>query len=184
MPLIYFGVAAVALMAVPVVGDRRTARRPRSATSYLEEPVLGVVQSFEPGWVSDLMEAAVVVIVPAALIWAASTAMLGLSRHVYVLATNRQIPSWLGKLNRRYQTPHVAILIAAVVSFGLVLPADVALLGGAVRVRGDDRVHDRPPLGDPAADDRARRPSGRSGSRSTSRSAATGCRCPRSSPRC
>ena len=90
--------------------------------AYLEDPVLGVVQSFEPAWVSDLMEVAVVAIVPVALIWAANTAMLGLSRHVYVLATNRQIPSWLGKLNRRFQTPHVAIAIAAVFAFGLILP--------------------------------------------------------------
>ena len=69
-------------------------------------------------------------IVPAALFWAANTAMLGLSRHVYVLATNRQIPSWLGKLNRRFQTPHVAIVAAAVAAIGLIVPADVALLGG------------------------------------------------------
>jgi basic amino acid/polyamine antiporter, APA family len=56
--------------------------------------------------------------------------MLGLSRHVYVLATNRQIPSWLGKLGRRYVTPHVAILAAAVIAIGLVIPADVKFLGG------------------------------------------------------
>ena len=49
--------------------------------------------------------------------------MLGLSRHIYVLATNRQIPSWLGKLNRRFRTPHVAIAISAALAFGLVLPA-------------------------------------------------------------
>ena len=35
--------------------------------------------------------------------------MLGLSRHVYVLATNRQVPSWLGKLGSR-STPYIAIL--------------------------------------------------------------------------
>ena len=109
--------------------------------------MLGVVKSFDPAWVSDLMEAAVVAIVPAALIWAASTAMLGLSRHVYVLATNRQIPSWLGKLNRRYQTPHVAILIAAVICVRPRRPGRRRAARRAVRVRGDDRVHDRPPLG-------------------------------------
>jgi basic amino acid/polyamine antiporter, APA family len=129
VPLIYVGVSVVALMAVPVVP---TADGPQTAlgTTYLENPVLGVVESFEPGWLSSLMQAAVVAVVPAALIWAANTAMLGLSRHVYTLATNRQIPSWLGKLNRRYQTPHVAIVTAGVVAIGLLAPADVALLGG------------------------------------------------------
>ena len=129
VPLIYFGVAAVSLMALPLVsgpGGTETAL----GTTFIENPVLGVVQSFEPQWVADVMQFAVVLIVPVALIWAANTAMLGLSRHVYVLATNRQIPSWLGKLNRRWQTPHVAILLAALLAFVLVTPTDVELLGG------------------------------------------------------
>ncbi|MGH2848541.1 MAG: amino acid permease, partial [Thermoleophilaceae bacterium] len=91
---------------------------------------LGVVQAFEPAWLADGFQIAVVAVAPAALLWAAGTAMLGLSRHVYVLATNRQIPSWLGKLNRRYGTPHVAILSAAVLALALALPADLAFLGG------------------------------------------------------
>lgn len=129
VPLIYFGVAVVALMAVPVVS---TPDGPRTELggAFIENPVLGVVQSFEPPWVASAMEVAVVAIVPLALIWAASTAMLGLSRHVYVLATNRQIPSWLGKLNRSFQTPHVAIAIAGALALVLVLPTDVELLGG------------------------------------------------------
>jgi APA family basic amino acid/polyamine antiporter len=129
VPLLYFGVAVVALMAVPVV-DAPDGFHTELGSTYLENPVLGVVQSFDPPWVASAMEVAVVAIVPVALVWAASAAMLGLSRHVYVLATNRQIPSWLGKLNRSFQTPHVAIAIAAVVSFGLVLPLDIELLGG------------------------------------------------------
>lgn len=129
VPVIYVGVSVVALMAVPVVPTPSGPETPLGST-YLENPVLGVVQNFEPAWVSDLMQVAVVAVVPAALIWAANTAMLGLSRHVYVLATNRQIPSWLGKLNRRYQTPHVAIVAAAAIAIGLIVPADVALLGG------------------------------------------------------
>jgi basic amino acid/polyamine antiporter, APA family len=129
VPLLYFGVAVVALMAVPVVATPDGFHTELGST-YLENPVLGVVQSFDPPWVASVMEVAVVAIVPVALVWAASAAMLGLSRHVYVLATNRQIPSWLGKLNRPFQTPHVAIVIAALFAFGLVLPLDIELLGG------------------------------------------------------
>lgn len=129
VPLIYFGVAVIALMAVPVTATPEGAET-ALGDRFLESPVLGVVQSFDPPWVSTVMEVAVVAVVPLALLWAASTAMLGLSRHVYVLATNRQIPSWLGKLNRRYRTPHVAVVIAAAFAFGLVLPTDIELLGG------------------------------------------------------
>jgi basic amino acid/polyamine antiporter, APA family len=129
VPLLYAGIAAVALMAVPVVP---TPDGPQTALgdAYVEEPILGVVQNFDPAWVADAMEVAVVVVAPIVLIWAASVSMLGLSRHVYVLATNRQIPSWLGKLGRRHVTPHVAIIGAALIAAGLVVPADVKFLGG------------------------------------------------------
>jgi len=129
VPLLYAGVALVALMALPVTAGPDG---PETALAgvYLEEPLLGVVQSFEPAWLSGALEVATVAVAPAALVWAASSAMLGLSRHVYVLATNRQIPSWLGRLDRRYRTPRLAILLAAAFAFALVLPTDVALLGG------------------------------------------------------
>lgn len=129
VPLIYAAMAAVALMTVPVVaapGGPRTELGDR----FLEDPILGVVQSFEPAWLGDVMQWGVVAVAPLVLLWAASTSMLGLSRHVYVLATNRQIPSWLGKLGSRHTTPHVAIAIAAVLSFALVIPGDVEFLAG------------------------------------------------------
>ncbi len=129
VPVVYFGVAVVSLMALPVLP---TPDGPQTALggAYIENPVLGVVEQFDPPWVADVMQVAVVAVVPVALIWAANTAMLGLSRHVYVLATNRQIPSWLGKLNRPFKTPHVAILVAAAMAAALVATTDVALLGG------------------------------------------------------
>jgi basic amino acid/polyamine antiporter, APA family len=129
VPLTYAAMAAVALMAVPVVA---TPQGPETALAgeFIEEPILGVVQSYEPGWLADVMQWAVVAVAPIVLLWAASTAMLGVSRHVYSLATNRQIPSWLGKLGKGHAAPNVAIAIVAVMSFGLVLPGDVKLLAG------------------------------------------------------
>jgi APA family basic amino acid/polyamine antiporter len=129
VPLLFAGVAAVSLMAVPVTA---TPDGPQTelATTYLEQPLLGVVQNFSPAWISDSMEVAVTAVAPVVLIWAASMAMLGLSRHSYVLATNRQIPSWLGKLGRRRQTPYVAIVASSLIAFALVIPGDVIFLGG------------------------------------------------------
>jgi len=62
------------------------------------------------------------------LIWAASTSMLGVSRHIYTLAINRQIPSWLGKLDKRTATPYIAITISGLIAIGLVVPTNVKLL--------------------------------------------------------
>ncbi len=129
VPVLYAGMAAIALMAVPVtVGP--SGPETELGTTYLEAPVLGVVAAFEPVWVSDLMQWLVAVVAAGTLIWAANTAMFGVSRHVYTLAVNRQIPSWLGQLGRRYETPYKAIIICAAIVLGLALTGDVEVLAG------------------------------------------------------
>ncbi|HET6832022.1 MAG TPA: universal stress protein [Solirubrobacterales bacterium] len=127
VPFVYVGMSLVALMALPVVAgpDGPTTAL---ATTYEDAPVLGVTSAFEPAWLSDVFRWAVVAVAPLVLFFAANVTMLGLSRHVYVLATNRQVPSWLGKLGGHRLTPHVAILIASAIAIGLVLPGDVELL--------------------------------------------------------
>ena len=129
VPLIYAGMAFVALMAVPVVAGPAG---PETAlgSEFVEDPLIGVVSAYEPGWVADVMRLLVAVVAAPVLFWAANSAMLGLSRHAYTLAVNRQIPSWLGKLGLGHQTPHVAILVGAAIAIGLVIPTDVELLAG------------------------------------------------------
>jgi APA family basic amino acid/polyamine antiporter len=127
VPVVYALMAAIALMAVPVVGGPHG---PHTALGgeFVEEPVLGVVSQYHPAWVADSMRWLVAAVATPVLIWAASTSMLGVSRHIYTLAINRQIPSWLGKLDRRTATPYVAIAISGVIAIGLVIPTNVKLL--------------------------------------------------------
>jgi APA family basic amino acid/polyamine antiporter len=129
VPLVYAGMAAVALMAVPVVAGPDG---PHTALGgeFVEAPILGVVSAYHPSWVADTMRWVVALIATPVLFWAVTTAMLGVSRHIYTLAINRQIPSWLGKLHSRHATPHVAILISGVIAIGLVVPTNVKLLAG------------------------------------------------------
>jgi basic amino acid/polyamine antiporter, APA family len=129
VPLVYAGMAAIALMAVPVVAGPHG---PETALGnrFVEAPILGVVSSYHPVWVSHAMRWIVALVATPVLFWAVTTAMLGVSRHIYTLAINRQIPSWLGKLNSRHATPHVAIAISGVIAIGLVAPTDVKLLAG------------------------------------------------------
>jgi APA family basic amino acid/polyamine antiporter len=121
--------AAIALMAVPVVGGPQG---PETAlgNEFVEEPILGVVSAYEPAWVADTMRWMVALVATPVLIWAASTSMLGVSRHIYTLAINRQIPSWLGKLDRRTATPYVAIVLSGLIAIGLIVPTNVKLLAG------------------------------------------------------
>jgi APA family basic amino acid/polyamine antiporter len=129
VPLVYAGMAAIALMAVPVVAGPDG---PQTAlgNEFVEDPLLGVVSAFEPNWVAESMRWLVAAVATPVLIWAASISMLGVSRHIYTLAINRQIPSWLGKLDRRTTTPYVAIVISGLIAIGLVVPTDVKLLAG------------------------------------------------------
>jgi basic amino acid/polyamine antiporter, APA family len=119
VPLVYAGMAAIALMAVPVVAGPHG---PETALGgqYIQDPVLGVVSAFRPHWLAELMRWVVALVAAPVLFWAATTSMLGVSRHTYTLAINRQIPSWLGKLERRRATPYVAITICGLIAFGLV----------------------------------------------------------------
>ncbi len=129
VPLIYAGMAAIALMAVPVVAGPDG---PQTALGgrYVEAPVLGVASAYDPNWLADLMRWMVALIAAPVLVIAAYTSMLGVSRHIYTLAINRQIPSWLGKLGTLHETPYVAIIVSGLIAFGLVMPTDVKLLAG------------------------------------------------------
>jgi APA family basic amino acid/polyamine antiporter len=129
VPVIYSGIAAIALMALPVLP---TSDGPATelGTTYLDAPILGVVGAFDPVWLADGMKWLVAVVAALTLVWAANTAMLGVSRHVFSLAVNRQIPTWLGQLGDRYETPFKAILVCAAIVFGLAMSGDVEMLAG------------------------------------------------------
>ncbi|MCW2980100.1 MAG: amino acid permease [Solirubrobacterales bacterium] len=129
VPLVYAGMAAIALMAVPVVAGPHG---PETALGgqYIQDPVLGVVSAFHPHWLREIMRWMVALVAAPVLFWAATTSMLGVSRHTYTLAINRQIPSWLGKLHRRRATPYVAITICGLIALGLVIPTNIKILAG------------------------------------------------------
>ena len=129
VPVLYAAMAAIALMAVPVViGTNGPVTE--LGTDYIDAPVLGVVSAYNPHWLAEGMRWLVALIAVPTLIWAANTAMLGFSRHTYSLAVNRQIPSWLGQLGRRYEVPYKAILFCALAVFGFALLGSVELLAG------------------------------------------------------
>jgi len=119
------GMSVVALMAVPVEGGG-TALGGR----WIEAPVLGVVANFESHALSDVLRYCVGAMGAVVLVSFVNGQMLGLSRLAYSLATNRQIPSLVGRLHPRRSTPYVTITIAALVAFGLTLSADVEFLAG------------------------------------------------------
>ena len=123
--LLSVGVSAAALMAQPVQ-DGSTALGGR----FVEAPVLGIVNGFETDWMVDAGRYIVGATAAAMLFVAMNGQMLGLARLGYSLATNRQIPSAVGRLSGRHGTPYVAIAIAAGIAFALAVPHDIDFLAG------------------------------------------------------
>ncbi len=123
--LIYVGIAFVGISALPVHNGLS-----ELGTRHLDAPVLGVVEAFRPVWVSDILKYAVAIGGALGLGAAALSSMLGVSRVGYSLATNRQIPSAIGRLSGRWGTPFVVIGAAAVAAAALVVPTDLELLVG------------------------------------------------------
>jgi APA family basic amino acid/polyamine antiporter len=122
---IYVGIAVVGISALPVhhgVSDL--------GVKHIRAPVLGIVEAFHPQWLADVLKYAVAVGGALGLAAAAGASMLGVSRVGYSLATNRQIPSAIGRLSTRWGTPFVIIGAAAVAGAALVIPRDLELLVG------------------------------------------------------
>jgi basic amino acid/polyamine antiporter, APA family len=122
---VYVGIALVAISALPVqhgttaLGERE-----------VEAPLLGVAGAFHPHWLATVLQDVVTVTAALALLAACNSAMLGTSRLAYALATNRQIPSGLGRLHPRRGTPFVLIGLTALIASALVIPADLEFLVG------------------------------------------------------
>jgi APA family basic amino acid/polyamine antiporter len=123
--MIYVGIALVGVAALPVHHGLTVL-----GSEHINAPLLGVVEAFRPTWVAHVLKYAVAIGGALGLTAASGSAMLGVSRVGYSLATNRQIPRAVGRLHQRYGTPFVIMTIAAGSAAALVLPTDLELLVG------------------------------------------------------
>jgi APA family basic amino acid/polyamine antiporter len=123
--LIYVGIGVVAVTALPVVGGDTSLSR-----NYLEAPMIGIAESFPQDWLAETLKYVIGGLAAVTLVAAANSAMMGLSRLAYSLATNRQIPSVVGRLHRTRSTPYVLIILASVLASALLLPEDLDFLVG------------------------------------------------------
>ena len=121
--VIYVGIAAVAVSSLPMASGSVSGH-------WIEAPMLSVAGAFDDHWNTSAVKYVIAAAAAATLIAGANSAMLGLSRLAYSLATNRQIPSAVGRLHPKRSTPYVVIVIAAVLAAGLVVTEDADFLVG------------------------------------------------------
>jgi APA family basic amino acid/polyamine antiporter len=123
--VIYVGISLVAVAALPI-----TPGKGPLTGDALDAPVIAIVETFHPAWLSQAFVYATAGLATLTLVVGAHAAMLGLSRLAYSLATNRQIPSAVGRLHPRFGTPYVVIVVAAILAAALVVPGDLDFLVG------------------------------------------------------
>jgi APA family basic amino acid/polyamine antiporter len=119
------GMSAVGLMVYPVENGHTAL-----GVEHVQAPILGIVSGFDPAWVREVLRYTVGLMGALVLVAAVNGTMLGLSRLTYSLATHRQIPSVLGRLDHDRGTPYVAISLAAGISLGLAFSGDIEFLAG------------------------------------------------------
>ena len=125
--VLYVGIALVAITAMPVVGGESSLAR-----NFLEDPLIGVAANLDPNTtLSDVLVYLVGLAAVVTLVARRRGAMLGLSRLGYLLATNRQVPSALGRLHPTRSTPYVLIGLGALLAIVLVIPLDLEFLVAA-----------------------------------------------------
>ncbi|MEA2480911.1 MAG: basic amino acid/polyamine antiporter, family [Thermoleophilaceae bacterium] len=120
--LLFVGMSIVATVVGPI--DLFHSNEGQSA------PVLTIVTQYDPSWVMHVLRYAVGATGALVLLQAVNGSMLGLSRLAYSLATNRQIPSLLGRLHPQRSTPYVAVSLASVIVIGIAATRDVRFMAG------------------------------------------------------
>jgi APA family basic amino acid/polyamine antiporter len=123
--VILVGVSSIATVAVPPVGAHTALGGP-----YVAAPLLGVVSAYHPAWLQETLRYVVGGLGTVVLIQAVNSTMVGFQRIAYSLATNRQIPSALGRLHPKFGTPYIAVALASVLAFGLACSSDMDFLAG------------------------------------------------------
>ena len=183
---IYFTLPAVALSALPVQqradGEYYTLLGlPEEEGGFAGDPILGVVKQIDLGPLQAPGEIYVGLLAATILFLATNAGLIGVSRLVYSMGIHRQMPDGLRQLHPRYRTPWIGILVFS----GARDPDHAAGPGDVPRqhllVRRDAVVHDRARGGDPPAAQASRTSRAPTAGRATCGSAATTCRCSRSS---
>lgn len=125
--VLYVGISIVALMAVPVIVGIDGAQT-ALGTTYVEQPIVGIVAAFSPPWLAESLTYIVGIVATLTLLQAARIYMLGPVRLSYALATHSQIPSAMARLHPKHGTPYVAAIAVSTLAAGLTLLDDSEFL--------------------------------------------------------
>ncbi len=126
---IYAFLPSVALSAMPVKDGTTLLAKSKEAGGFADDPILGVVENLDLGWLQGPAEFYVGVLAATILFVATNAGLIGVSRLTYSMGQHRQLPDALRKLHPRYRTPYVAILVFGAVACLTIIPGQADFLG-------------------------------------------------------
>jgi APA family basic amino acid/polyamine antiporter len=126
---IYAFLPAVALSALPVTDGVTDLALSKEEGGYADDPVLGVVENLDLGFLQGPAEIYVGVLASTILFIATNAGLIGVSRLTYSMGQHRQLPEALRTLHPRYRTPYIAIAVFGLIACVTILPGQAEFLG-------------------------------------------------------
>jgi basic amino acid/polyamine antiporter, APA family len=125
--VIYSGLPAVALSALPVTGTGDGATT-QLATTYAGDPILGIVENMDLGIFQTAARYYVGVLAATILLIASNAGIFGVSRLTYSMGQYQQLPDRLRRISPRFRTPAVAIGVFGVIACVVIIPGQADFL--------------------------------------------------------
>jgi basic amino acid/polyamine antiporter, APA family len=131
---IYALLPAIALSALPVYQDESgeyvtKLGLPEDEGGFAGDPILGVVQQLDLGFLQGAGEIYVGLLAATILFIATNAGIIGVSRLVYSMGLHRQMPDSLRQLHPRHGTPWIGILVFGAVACLMLIPGQAEFLG-------------------------------------------------------
>jgi APA family basic amino acid/polyamine antiporter len=127
---LYALLPAIALSAMPVVSDGSGGFTTELATTFKDDPVLGIVENIGlSSGLTDVLRVYVGVLAAVILLIATNAALIGLSRLTFSMGQHRQLPEILRAIHPRFKTPYIAIIVFSGVAAVVMLPGQSTFLG-------------------------------------------------------
>jgi APA family basic amino acid/polyamine antiporter len=126
--IIYSGLPAVALSALPVTETAGGGYTTELATTYAGDPILGIVENMNLGVFQTAAEYYVGLLAATILVIASNAGIFGVSRLTYSMGQYQQLPDRLRRISPRFRTPAVAIAVFGAIACIVMIPGQADFL--------------------------------------------------------
>ena len=119
----------IGMSVFPVVGDGHGGYTTELATTWVNDPVAGIVSKFHPDWLANIAGLWLAILAFTILVIATNAGLIGISRLSYSLASNDLFPKRFSALHPKFKTPYFSIIVFGIAGALLVLPGRIDQMG-------------------------------------------------------